>query len=204
LGWNAGNDQEIFSMEELIQAFSMSRVHKGGARFDFEKAKWFNHEWIKGSTAAYLRPRVQTVLQEQGISLPSDEVLDSIIDLVKDRCTLLTDFSAQTIFFFEHPTDPDIASIQPKWNDAKNMFFIELIRNWELNQDWSVAALTTSFQELAAANDLKPGELMLPLRIMLVGGKFGPGVFDIAAIIGQAATIERIRFTLSKLPHPHP
>jgi glutamyl-tRNA synthetase len=84
------------------------------------------------------------------------------------------------------------------------MFFIELIRNWELNQDWSVAALTTSFQELAAANDLKPGELMLPLRIMLVGGKFGPGVFDIAAIIGQAATIERIRFTLSKLPHPHP
>jgi glutamyl-tRNA synthetase len=84
------------------------------------------------------------------------------------------------------------------------MFFIELIRNWELNQDWSVAALTTSFQELAAANDLKPGELMLPLRIMLVGGKFGPGVFDIAAIIGRADTIERIRFTLSKLPHPHP
>jgi glutamyl-tRNA synthetase len=204
LGWNPGNDREIFPLNELVKEFSMSRVHKGGARFDFEKAKWFNHEWIKGSTAAYLRPRVQKVLQEQGISLPSDEVLDSIIDLVKDRCTLLTDFSDQTIFFFEHPSDPDIASIQPKWNDAKNMFFIELIRNWELNQDWSVAALTSSFQELAAANDLKPGELMLPLRIMLVGGKFGPGVFDIAAIIGPAATLERIKYTLSKLPHPHP
>jgi len=84
------------------------------------------------------------------------------------------------------------------------MFFIELIRNWELNNDWSVATLTTSFQELAAANHLKPGELMLPLRIMLVGGKFGPGVFDIAAIIGKEATLQRIQHVLAQLPHPHP
>lgn len=204
LGWNAGNDQEIFSMEELIQAFSMSRVHKGGARFDYEKAKWFNHEWIKQTPAASLRPHVATLLQEKGINSAKEQSLETIIDLVKDRCTLLPDFVAQTVFFFENPSEIDLASIQPKWNEQKNMFFIELIRNWELNNDWTVATLTTSFQELAAANHLKPGELMLPLRIMLVGGKFGPGVFDIAAIIGKEATLQRIQHVLAQLPHPHP
>jgi glutamyl-tRNA synthetase len=204
LGWNAGNDQEIFSMEELIQAFSMSRVHKGGARFDYEKAKWFNHEWIKRSPAAVLHPHVLHLLEEKGISPAKDQSLETIIELVKDRCTLLPDFVAQTVFFFENPSEIDLASIQPKWNEQKNMFFIELIRNWELNNDWTVATLTTSFQELAAANHLKPGELMLPLRIMLVGGKFGPGVFDIAAIIGKEATLQRIQHVLAQLPHPHP
>ena len=204
LGWNAGNDQEIFSMEELIQAFSMSRVHKGGARFDYEKAKWFNHEWIKRSPAAVLHPHVLHLLEEKGISPAKDQSLETIIELVKDRCTLLPDFVTQTVFFFENPSEIDLASIQPKWNEQKNMFFIELIRNWELNNDWSVATLTSSFQELAAANHLKPGELMLPLRIMLVGGKFGPGVFDIAAIIGKEATLQRIQHVLAQLPHPHP
>lgn len=204
LGWNAGNDQEIFSMEELIQAFSMSRVHKGGARFDYEKAKWFNHEWIKQTPATSLRPHVATLLKEKGINTAKEQSLETIIELVKDRCTLLPDFVAQTVFFFEKPSEIDLASIQPKWNEQKNMFFIELIRNWELNNDWTVATLTTSFQELAAANHLKPGELMLPLRIMLVGGKFGPGVFDIAAIIGKEATLQRIQHVLAQLPHPHP
>ncbi|MFM9021228.1 MAG: glutamate--tRNA ligase [Sediminibacterium sp.] len=204
LGWNAGNDQEIFSLDELIQAFSLSRVHKGGARFDYEKAKWFNHEWIKRSPAAALHPHVLHLFQEKGISPAKDQSLETIIELVKDRCTLLPDFVAQSVFFFENPSEIDLASIQPKWNEQKNMFFIELMRNWELNNDWSVATLTSSFQELAAANHLKPGELMLPLRIMLVGGKFGPGVFDIAAIIGKKVTLQRIQHVLAELPHLHP
>ncbi|MFM7357227.1 MAG: glutamate--tRNA ligase [Sediminibacterium sp.] len=204
LGWNAGNDQEIFSLDELIQAFSLSRVHKGGARFDYEKAKWFNHEWIKRTPVANLLPHVIQLLEEKGISTAKITSLETIIELVKDRCTLLPDFITQTVFFFENPSGIDLASLQPKWNEQKNMFFIELMRNWELNNDWTVATLTTSFQELAAANHLKPGELMLPLRIMLVGGKFGPGVFDIAAIIGKEATLQRIQHVLAQLPHPHP
>ena len=121
-----------------------------------------------------------------------------------ERCTLLTDFVAQTEFFFRAPATIDTASILPKWNEAKNLFFIELIRSWQLQNQWNADDLHHAFQELSAANDLKPGELMLPLRIMLVGGKFGPGVFDIAAIIGKAASIERITNALRQLPHPHP
>lgn len=203
LGWNPGGDQEIFSIEELQLVFSMNRVHKGGAKFDYEKAKWFNHEWIKRLPSSELVPYVTTLLEKEGIShaaLP----LETIIHLVKERCTLLTDFVNQSSFFFQTPTNIDVASILPKWNAAKNLFFVELIRNWQLTNSWNSEDLQHAFQELAAANDCKPGELMLPLRIMLVGGKFGPGVFDVAALIGKEEAIHRIQLALSQLPHQHP
>lgn len=201
LGWNDGTDREIFSLSELIAAFSMDRVHKGGAKFDFEKAKWYNQEWIKRSTAASLLHPVKALLNEQLIVVEDNIVLEKVIDLVKERCTLLSDFVAQSSFFFVAPTSFDTASIKPKWNDAKNMFFIELANVFESSIVWQTTDLETSFKELAAAHQLKPGELMLPLRIMLVGGKFGPGVFDIAAIMGKKATTERIRKVLSILEH---
>ena len=204
LGWSSGTDQEIFTLDELLQQFSIQRVHKGGAKFDYEKAKWFNHEWIKKLPAAELMGYVLPLLQEKGISNFSTPQLEKIIELVKERCTLLTDFVAQTEFFFRNPATIDTASILPKWNEAKNLFFIELIRSWQLQNQWNADDLHHSFQELSAANDLKPGELMLPLRIMLVGGKFGPGVFDIAAIIGKEASIQRIENALRQLPHPQP
>ena len=204
LGWNPGNDQEIFSIQELIQVFSMSRVHKGGAKFDYEKAKWYNQEWIKRVPTAELLPKVAAILQANGITNNAALPLETIINLVKERCTLLTDFILQTSFFFQTPETIDIDSIKPKWNEAKNLFFVELIRNWQLTNYWNTDDLHHAFQELAAANNIKPGELMLPLRIMLVGGKFGPGVFEVAALIGKDESIHRIQRALAQLPHPHP
>ena len=97
------------------------------------------------------------------------------------------------------PTQWDTDAVKPKWNEAKKLFFAELIRNYELAAVWDVAKLENNFKEIAAANDLKPGELMLPFRIMLVGGKFGPGVFDIAVILGREETIERIHKLIKNL-----
>jgi glutamyl-tRNA synthetase len=199
LGWNDGTDQEIFSMEELIQRFSMDRVHKGGAKFDYEKAKWYNHEWIKKSTAAELEKAVSKIYADKGIAVSDQALLLKMIDAVKDRCTLLNDFAQQGSFFFQMPESIDIAAIQPKWDDKKNHFFVELIRAYELSSVWETHDLETAFKELAAAHQLKPGELMLPLRIMLVGGKFGPGVFDIAAAIGKTETVHRIKLVTGML-----
>ncbi|MBN8664461.1 MAG: glutamate--tRNA ligase [Chitinophagales bacterium] len=196
LGWNDGTDKEIFTIEELIAAFSMDRVHKGGAKFDFEKAKWFNQEWIKQTDAKTLLPEVKKVL---GDSATDETFTTQVINLVKDRCVLLSDFAQQAGYFFNHPTIIDIAAIKPKWEDKKTLFFTELMRTYETEQFWQVADLEKAFKEIAAVNELKPGELMLPFRIMLVGGKFGPGVFDIAALIGKDATIARIKHTLSLL-----
>ena len=199
LGWNDGTEQEIFSMEELIDKFNIEKVHKGGAKFDFEKAKWFNHEWIKKLEVDQYAARVKIIFESNGITISDDNYLKRVMELVKERCTLLPDFFTQGSFFFMAPVSVDTAAIAPKWDEKKNMFFMELIKAWQLSTLWNATDLELSFKELAAANQLKTGELMLPLRIMLVGGKFGPGVFEIADAIGKEATIKRIEHTLSLL-----
>ena len=192
LGWNDGTAKEIFTLQELIAKFSMDRVHKGGAKFDFEKAKWYNHEWIKGCSPEDLRPQVSAVLAASGIAVNDNVLLDKAIGMVKDRCTFLTDFPQQSAFLFEAPKSFDLDAVKPKWNEQKQLFFAETVRRFQLMQDWDAAALETAFKEMAAASQLKPGDVLLPLRVMLVGGKFGPGVFDIAALIGKDQTIRRM------------
>jgi glutamyl-tRNA synthetase len=220
LGWNDGTDNEVFTIDELIAAFSMERVHKGGAKFNYEKALWYNQEWIKRATSAQLADQVANTLATAGVTgfaagdgdstgadskAVHDEndrsILLRVIDLVKERCTLMADFVTQGSFFFMSPSEWDTASIQPKWNEQKNMFFIELSNAFESSIVWETHDLENTFKEIAAAHQLKPGELMLPLRIMLVGGKFGPGVFDIAEIIGKQETVNRIQKVLSILEH---
>jgi glutamyl-tRNA synthetase len=196
LGWNDGTEQEIFTQEELIDKFSIERVHSGGAKFDYEKAKWFNHEWIKKSGVENLESEVINLFTEKGIIGIDNAMLKKVIGLVKDRCTLLTDFYEQTYFLFKTPEKWDVDAVKPKWNEAKQLFFAEVIRNFELTPDWKATTLENNFKEIAAVNEIKPGEVLLPLRIMLVGGKFGPGVFDIAEIIGKEETIHRIKKAL--------
>ncbi|HEU5164304.1 MAG TPA: glutamate--tRNA ligase [Chitinophagaceae bacterium] len=193
LGWNDGTEQEIFTKEELIEKFSIERVHSGGAKFDYEKAKWFNHEWIKKSSVDSLQSIVHSLLIEKGITSVDNSVLGKVIGLVKDRCTLLTDFYDQSYFFFKAPEKWDADAVKPKWNEAKQLFFAEVVRNYESNNDWTAVVLEKGFKEITVAHQIKPGEVLLPFRIMLVGGKFGPGVFDIAEIIGKEETISRIK-----------
>jgi glutamyl-tRNA synthetase len=192
LGWNDGSEQEIFTKEELIEKFSIERVHSGGAKFDYEKAKWFNHEWIKKSGVGSLESEVRGILIEKGITGINNVMLDKVINLVKDRCFLLTDFYDQSYFFFKTPEKWDLDAVKPKWNEAKKSFFTEVVSNFELTNDWSAAVLENNFKEIATANQIKPGEVLLAFRVMLVGGKFGPGVFDIAEILGKNETIARI------------
>jgi glutamyl-tRNA synthetase len=203
LGWNDGTGQELFTIEELIQKFSLDRVHKGGAKFDFEKAKWFNHEWIKRLPVTRYQDQVATYFHAAGIDplAPGAPRLETVLEMVKDRCHLLTDFVQQSSFFFKAP-DPagiDLSPVRPKWNEAKQQFFVELINQLQFIKDWQAPTLEKEFKEMAAAATIKPGDLLLPLRLMLVGGKFGPGVFDIATQLGPQETIHRIKQVLSLL-----
>ena len=193
LGWNDGTEQEIFTIEELIQKFSIERVHSGGAKFDYEKAKWFNHEWMKKFEVPGLRFEVERILKEKGIASVDRNYLDKVIGLVKDRCTLLTDFYDQSHFFFKAPEEYDMNAVKPKWSDGKIRFFESFIEEIGATDIWESAFIEDGFKKLAMMQDIKPGELQLPLRIMLVGGKFGPPVFDIATVLGKEETIQRIR-----------
>jgi glutamyl-tRNA synthetase len=196
LGWNDGTEQEIFSLEELTEKFSIDRVHNGGARFDYEKAKWFNHEWIKRVDINKLQEAVSPLLAEHGFDVSDQHRVAKVLGLVRDRCTLLPDFIEQAGFFFQRPANIDAAAVKPKWSEAKNLFFTELIRNYELATLWKAGELENNFKEIAAANQLKPGDVLLPFRVMLVGGKFGPQVFDIAEVLGKEETVRRIQQAL--------
>jgi len=196
LGWNDGTDQEIFSLDELIEKFSMERISKAGAKFDFEKAKWFNAEWIKKSEALSLESKVKTILEDKGVVVSDDAYLLKVIDKVKDRVVLLPDFYQQSAYFFEQPKEYDVNSVKPKWTDAKTEFFNTFITTLNTVEAWDEATLEAAFKALAEEKAIKVGDLMLPFRIMLVGGKFGPHVFDIATLLGKAETIKRIEAAL--------
>jgi glutamyl-tRNA synthetase len=190
LGWNDGTDQEIFSMDELVDNFSLERISKAGAKFDYEKAKWYNHEWIKRTPATTLAPTVKAALASAGLEVAENENLLTVIELVKDRCSIISDFVTQSGYFFVAPKEFDVASVKPKWNEQKTAFFEAYA---DSPMEGTAPELEAEFKTLAAAHQLKPGELMLPFRVMLVGGKFGPGVFDIAILLGQTEVKNRIK-----------
>lgn len=198
LGWNDGTDQEIFSLEELCNKFSLDRVNKSGAKFDYEKAKWYNAEWIKRSTAEDLYPYVKQILDERGIAAEETRLL-KVIDMVKERCILLPDFYEQASFFFVAPEQYEEDAIKPKWNADKTAFFRSYIENLNGSGFADSASLEAEFKQLAADKGLKIGEVMLPFRIMLVGGKFGPQVFDIALALGKEETVKRIERALTTM-----
>jgi len=193
IGWNDGTEQEVFTIEELVEKFAMEKVHKGGAKFDYEKAKWYNHAWLQKLPVEEYAEIVKVLMHQAGIHISEDRKFYSVLNLVKERCTLLPDFIQQAGFFFKAPATIDVASIKPKWNDEKAMFFDIVCEKLTLLDDWTAANIELLFKDTAAEKNIKAGELQLPFRIMLVGGKFGPPVYDIAQIIGKAETIGRIR-----------
>lgn len=199
LGWSSGEEQEIFSKEELIDKFSMERVHKGGAKFDYEKAKWYNHEWMKLVPSERIIQEVMQVLNQHEIQTDNNSYLLNVISMVKDRCILFSDFYTQSAYFFRATSEIDIESIKPKWTNEKIDFFQTFIAKCQHINNWSLVEIETTFKELATEKNIKVGELQLPFRIMLVGGKFGPGVFHIAEAIGKESTLLRIEKVLDIL-----
>src|SRR5690606_19653075 len=174
LGWNDGTDQELFSLTELINKFSVDRISKAGAKFDFEKAKWFNHEWIKQTEDSLLFPHLNNVLAAHGILNVDPVYLANVLPLVKDRLTFLSDFWEQAGFFFNAPEDYDHSAVRPKWTTEKTLCFKEMIAKLDDFAPWQSTELEHFYKVAIQASGMKMGELMFPFCIRLVGGKFGP------------------------------
>lgn len=199
LGWHDGTQQEVYSMEELIEKFSLDRVHKVGAKFDYEKAKWFNHQWILKLNATHYADTVAKFMQDAGIHVQVDAYFIKVLDAVKERCHLLTDFTEHAGYFFKNPTEIDLASIQPKWNDEKVSFF-NVVLNYLSQADYaSPEKMEAEVKELATVHNIKFGEIQMILRIMLVGKKAGIGVFPIVSFIGKETATHRIQHVLNLL-----
>lgn len=196
MGWNPGTEQEIFSMEELTEAFSIEKIGKSGARFDFDKARWFNQQYIHTADAATLTGLVAPVLKAHGFD-PEPEQLQAFCRLMKDRVTLLPEFWEKGAWFFTGVQAYDEANVKKRWNSERSLIFDQLLTElqalpesaWQGDGE-NLKAAVESFMQ---ANALKPGDVLPLLRIALVGNMQGPAVFELMAVFGQVETSTRLK-----------
>lgn len=191
LGWNPGTEQELFSLDELAQAFSIERIGKAGARFDFDKAKWFNQQYIAATDDATLAQAVRPLIAAQGHH-PSDEFLRGFCGLMKERVTVMPDFWANGHFFFGDITEYDMATIGKKWKPESRPLFEQLATSLNALPEYSAEHIKTATEAFMQANNLKFGDVLPILRIAVSGTTKGPAVFDMMALLGQAAIDQRL------------
>ena len=139
------------------------------------------------------KSKVKEIFESHNITIDDEAYFIKVLELIKERCTLLTDFYEQGVFFYKSPATYDEASVKPKWDTAKNEFFNILTSQYQNMESWKVEAVETGFKNLATHKNIKMGELQMIFRVMLVGIKMGPGVFVIADAIGKEETIKRIQ-----------
>ncbi len=191
LGWNPGTEQEIFSLDELIQAFDISKVVKSGAKFDVEKTKWFQHQYLIKKSDEELAKLFIPVLQEKKIE--SDlNYITKVVSLIKERATFISDFWNLSNFFFETPTEYDAKAAKKNWKEGTNELMQELIDVLLKIDDFTSQNIENNVKEWITAKEIGFGKVMQPFRLSLVGALKGPHLFDISAIIGKNETTNRL------------
>lgn len=191
LGWHPEDEQEMFSMEQLIEAFSMERINKGGARFDYEKAKWFNQKYIQAMDNVSLAKMIRPYADEKNYAV-TDEYLAGVVGLMKERVTLLPDFTEQGYYLFEAVREYDNDTLAKKWKPEMAPVFQQIIDQFAAAPDFSAVPLETSVKEFMHDQAIKPGDILPLLRIALAGTMKGPAVFDMAALLGKEETVTRL------------
>nr|WP_262487031.1 glutamate--tRNA ligase [Geofilum rubicundum] len=198
LGWNPGTEQELFSLTELTEAFSLERVNKAGARFDPEKAKWFNHQYLVQKSEAELAADFRPLLKEKGVAVETEKV-EVIVGLVKERVSFVSELWEQTFFFFEAPTGYDEKVAKKRWKGEVPAFMKELADFFEQSAAWDATELKEKASDLINARGIGFGNVMNALRLALTGGAFGPDLFTIAELLGREETVKRVQMAIERL-----
>lgn len=229
LGWNPGTEQELFSLEELIQTFSLERVNKSGARFDPEKTKWYNHQYLQKKSdeelASFFAPiiadkvgldsarpdnqgrhpeLVEGDLENQSL-LPFDKLrvtdsyIEKVVSLIKERADYVSDFWELGNYFFEAPTAYNEKAVKKQWKEDTPQLMQRVIEILEATEGFGSATVETNVKAWITDNELSFGKVMGPLRLIIVGELKGPHIFDILALIGKEESIGRIKRALEVL-----
>jgi glutamyl-tRNA synthetase len=196
LGWNPGTEQEIFSMEGLIEAFSIERVHKSGSRFDPEKARWFNHHYLQNKTNTQLAIEFREFLRARGYHIDIVQ-LEALVRLVKERVSFVKEIWEQTDFFFKAPETYDPEVIKKRWKEDSGILLSGLKNILETVSDFSAASTESHVKSWIDEKGYNTGTIMNALRLVIVGASRGPHIFDIISWIGKEETIKRIEKGLS-------
>ncbi len=198
LGWNPGTEQELFSMEELGQIFSLERVGKSGARFDPEKTKWFNHQYFIQKSDEELAQLFLVELQNKGVEAPLALAI-KVCGMVKERCNFVSEIWDQSYFFFQAPTAYDEKIVAKRWKDDVPVLMENIAVFFETLTAWNAAKIKEPFSNFVTEKEWNFGTIMNALRLCLVGGGFGPDIFEICETIGKQETISRIRMAIRQI-----
>ena len=202
LGWNPGDDTEIMSMDELIAKFSLDHCSKAGAKFAFEKGKWFNHEYLMAMPGERLLELFKPVLKANGVDPAdfSDEYIIRAIDMVKGRANFVNDLWDQAKFFFVAPTEYAEKDIRKRWKEDTPERMRELIEHLEALSDFSSAAAEPPIIAWIESNGYHLGNVMNAFRLAVVGECKGPHMFDITELLGKEEVVARINRAIDSIP----
>lgn len=194
LGWNPGTEQENFTLNELVEAFSLEKVHKAGARFDPDKIKWFNHHYMQEHSDEELAQKFKASKVE--LSEIDIEYIKLVVSLIKERATFISDFWELSSFFFEAPKGYAEKASRKAWKEDTDDIMKELVSVINNTESESVEQLQTVIKEWITNKGIGFGKVMLPLRLALVGDLKGPDLFQIMFMIGRDATVRRIELAI--------
>ena len=198
LGWHATGDQEMYTMQELIEQFSLERVSKSGAKFDYEKGKWFNHQYLQLKSNDELAEQFMPYLEAKGVSADAT-VVAKVIGLTKDRVNFVSELWEQVNFFFVAPTEYDEKSLKKRWKEDSPKHMTEMLALLEAQEDWSAEGLDNLIMPWIAEKEYGVGVVMNAFRICLVGAARGPHIWNITDVLGKEETLARVRTALEKL-----
>ena len=197
LGWNDGTDKELYTLNELVEAFDLNRVHKSGAKFDPEKNKWFNHQYLVKRDDELLAKEFMPFLAEKKITA-TPEYVEKVVSLIKERAHFVSEFWDLSDYFFAAPTSYDEKAAK-NWKEGTSELMSGLIEVIENNVQFKSEILETEVKEWLTSNEIGMGKVMQPFRLSIVGALKGPHLFDIVEMIGKEETVSRIKRAIANL-----
>ena len=192
LGWNPGTEQELFSLEELVEAFDISKCSKSGAKFDYQKGIWFNHEYILRKSNEEIADLFAPIVANNGVD-ESMERIRTVVSLMKDRVSFVRELWDLCSFFFLPPTEYDEKTVRKRWKEYSAQQMTELAEVLEGIDDFSIEGQEPVVMKWVEDKGYKLGDIMNAFRLALVGIGKGPGMFDISAFLGKEETLRRLR-----------
>ncbi len=198
LGWNPGTEQEIFALEELVEVFSLERVVKSGARFNHDKAKWYNQEYLRRKSTQELVEAFRA-LEGERLAPFDDQYVGAAVELIRERAYFVYEFWDLCSFLFEAPKEYDPAGVKKFWNDDIKKIISQVVPFLEDLEPFSKSFIEEKLENHIRANDWGMGKVMNTLRLLLMGRNSGPGVADIMAILGKKEVLQRINNAITRL-----
>ena len=192
LGWNPGTEKEIYTLDDLVKDFSLEKVSKSGARFDHDKAKWFNQQWMQLKSDEEIAELFKVELQEKGI-IEEGQYVKDVVSLVKERAVFVNDLWEQSSFFFEAPKEYDAKVIKKRWKGEMNQHISDIRLVLENLEDFDRDSTHEAVTALISEKELNMGQIMNSLRLCMVGAGKGPDLFQIIDMVGKQETLARLQ-----------